>query len=43
MSHQDDYSPADLPKTLFMAIVMEARNGEALRLTDVPGCPGRSA
>jgi hypothetical protein len=39
MSNQDDGSPADLPKTLFMAIVMDARNGEALRLTDVPGCP----
>ena len=39
MSHQDDCSPADLPKTTFMAIVMNAHNGEALTLTGVPGCP----
>jgi hypothetical protein len=39
MSHQDDCSPADLPKIPFMALVMKARNGEALTLSEVPGCP----
>jgi hypothetical protein len=39
MSHQDDCSPADPPKTTFMAIVMKAHSGEAHSLTDVPGCP----
>jgi hypothetical protein len=39
MSHQDDCSPADLPKIPFMALVMKARNGEALTLSEVPGYP----
>ncbi len=39
MSHQDDCSPTGLPRTIFMAIVMDARKGEALTLRDVPGCP----
>lgn len=37
MSHQDDYSPLNLPDTTFLARVMEAHEGEALTLTDVPG------
>ncbi len=39
MPHQDDGSPTDLPNTPFVAIVMDARKGEALTLSDVPGCP----
>jgi hypothetical protein len=39
MTHQDDGPPNDLPNTPFVAIVMDARKGEALALSDLPGCP----
>jgi hypothetical protein len=37
MSHHNDRSPSNLPDIPFLARVMEAHEGEALTLTDVPG------
>jgi hypothetical protein len=39
MRHQEEQTPPNPPGTTFSARVMEAENGEAIYLTDVPGHP----
>jgi hypothetical protein len=39
MSNQDEHTPPNPPGTTFSARVMDAEDGEAIYLTDVPGHP----